>query len=59
MEANRISAVEELMLGGYPQRVLIEGRTEDLPVVITLHGGPGTPVPFCAGARGTVSGIHG
>lgn len=52
IESNRISAVEEFMLGGYPQKVLIEGKSEDLPVVITLHGGPGTPVPFCVGARG-------
>lgn len=49
---NEISAVEEFNLGGYPQKVLIEGKTKNLPVVITLHGGPGTPIPFCVGARG-------
>ena len=52
IEANKISTVEEFMLGGRPQKVLIEGKSDDLPVVITLHGGPGTPVPFCVGARG-------
>ena len=39
-------------LGGYPQKVLIEGRSQELPVVITLHGGPGTPIPFSVGCRG-------
>ena len=52
IQANKVSRVEELNLGGIPQKVLIEGKNEDLPVVITLHGGPGTPVPFCVGARG-------
>ena len=52
IEANKISTVEEFMLGGRSQKVLIEGKSDDLPVVITLHGGPGTPVPFCVGARG-------
>jgi len=52
IEANRISTVEEFALGGHPQKVLIEGKSEGLPVVIALHGGPGTPIPFCVGARG-------
>ena len=52
IEANKISTVEEFMLGGRSQKVLIEGKSDDLSVVITLHGGPGTPVPFCVGARG-------
>lgn len=52
IEANKISTVEEFILGDYPQKVLIEGKSENLPVVITLHGGPGTPIPFCVGARG-------
>ncbi len=50
--ANEISSVEEFNLGGYPQKVLIEGKNREQPVVITLHGGPGTPIPFCVGARG-------
>lgn len=52
IESNKVSSVEEFVLGGYPQKVLIEGKNENLPVVITLHGGPGTPIPFCVGARG-------
>ena len=52
IKANRVSCVEEFVLGGYPQKVMIEGRCEKLPVVITLHGGPGAPIPFCVGTRG-------
>lgn len=52
IEANKVSKVEEFVLGGYLQKVLIEGKYENLPVVITLHGGPGSPIPFCVGARG-------
>ena len=52
IEANKVSSVEEFVLGGYPQKVLIEGKSENFPVVITLHGGPGSPIPFCVGARG-------
>ncbi len=52
IEANEISTVKEFELGGVPQKVLIEGKSANLPVVITLHGGPGTPIPFCVGARG-------
>ena len=55
---NEISAAYEVSqmytfhLGGCDQKVLIEGKTKDLPVVIFLHGGPGTPIPFNAGCRG-------
>ena len=52
IEANKISMIREFTLGGYPQKVLIEGKSENLPVVISLHGGPGSPIPFCVGARG-------
>jgi len=41
-----------LNLGGYDQKILIEGLKKDLPVVICLHGGPGSPVPFSVGCRG-------
>ena len=49
---NEISQLYEFTLGGVSQKVLIEGKTKDLPVVITLHGGPGTPIPLSVGCRG-------
>ena len=49
---NEISRMVEWNLSGYPQKVLLEGRRKELPVVICLHGGPGTPIPFNAGCRG-------
>jgi pimeloyl-ACP methyl ester carboxylesterase len=50
--ANEVSELKVMNLGGYNQKVLIEGKRKDLPVVITLHGGPGTPIPFSVGCRG-------
>ena len=47
-----VSEMHTFHLGGYPQKVLIEGRKKDLPIVIFLHGGPGSPIPFNAGCRG-------
>lgn len=52
IENNKISELLTLKLGGYSQKILIEGKSDDLPIVITLHGGPGTPVPFSVGCRG-------
>lgn len=52
IEQNEISELVTFSLGGYEQRVLIEGKSKNLPVVITLHGGPGTPIPFSVGCRG-------
>ncbi len=49
---NDVSEMYTFLLGGYEQKVLIEGKSKELPVVITLHGGPGTPIPFSAGCRG-------
>ncbi len=49
---NEISAIYEFNLGGYPQKVMIEGKSRKLPVVLFLHGGPGTPIPLSAGSRG-------
>ena len=43
---NEISDLISLSLNGYEQKILIEGKSRTLPVVITLHGGPGTPIPF-------------
>lgn len=47
-----MSEIYEWKLGGYQQKVLLEGKEESLPIVITLHGGPGTPIPFSVGCRG-------
>lgn len=47
-----VSELLELNLGGYNQKILVEGKKKDLPVVICLHGGPGSPVPFGVGCRG-------
>ena len=49
---NEISELCTFSLGGYPQKILIEGKSRNFPVVITLHGGPGTPIPFSVGCRG-------
>lgn len=47
-----VSELVVLNLGGYKQKVLIEGKDRNQPVVIALHGGPGSPVPFSVGCRG-------
>ena len=52
IEQNEISEMCTFSLGGYDQKVLMEGKRRDLPIVIFLHGGPGTPIPFNAGCRG-------
>ncbi len=52
IESCEISEVIQVELGGYKQKIAIEGKSKDLPVVICLHGGPGTPVPFSVGCRG-------
>ena len=49
---NEISNLCTFSLGGYEQKVLIEGKRKDSPIIITLHGGPGTPIPFSVGCRG-------
>lgn len=50
--SNEISELKTYTLNGYPQKVLIEGRKRDNPMILFLHGGPGTPIPFCEGCRG-------
>ena len=49
---NEVSEIHTLNLGGYNQKILVEGKKKDLPIVIFLHGGPGTPIPFSVGCRG-------
>ena len=52
IEGNQVSGMVQWNLGGYPQKVMFDGKQKDLPIVITLHGGPGPPVPFSEGCRG-------
>lgn len=52
IDRNEISQIYSFELGGYLQKVLIEGKSRENPVIITLHGGPGTPIPFSVGCRG-------
>lgn len=49
---NEVSEMKTYCLNGYNQKVLIEGKKKDLPIIVFLHGGPGSPIPFCAGCRG-------
>lgn len=49
---NQVSKIVTYKLGGYDQRVLLDGKYEKNPVLIFLHGGPGAPIPFSAGCRG-------
>lgn len=49
IEKNEVSQVYSFVLGEGEQKVLVEGRSRELPVVICLHGGPGTPIPFSVG----------
>ncbi len=49
---NEVSELHTFLLGGVEQKVLIEGKSKELPVVLTLHGGPGSPIPFSVGCRG-------
>ncbi len=52
IESCQVSEIKTYNLNGYPQRVLFEGKSNAAPIIINLHGGPGSPVPFCAGSRG-------
>lgn len=52
IEENEISELYTFSLGKVPQKVLIEGKSKEFPIVISLHGGPGTPIPFSVGCRG-------
>lgn len=49
---NQVSRLTTYQLGGYAQKVLLDGRSEKNPILIFLHGGPGAPIPFSAGCRG-------
>ena len=47
-----VSEVITVRLGGFDQKISIEGQSKHLPVVIMIHGGPGSPIPFSVGCRG-------
>lgn len=52
IESSEISEVREVNLGGFPQKIMLDGKKKNNPVVICLHGGPGSPIPFSVGCRG-------
>ena len=52
IESCQVSEIKTYNLNGYPQKILVEGKSKSAPIIIYLHGGPGSPVPFCAGSRG-------
>ncbi len=52
MKSCEISTVESMNFGGYTQKIAIEGKSKELPIVVSLHGGPGSPIPFSVGCRG-------
>lgn len=49
---NEISTVKTYNLNGFAQKVLLEGKSRTLPLLVFLHGGPGFPLPFSVGSRG-------
>ena len=55
--ANEISEMVSVELGGIKQNVLIEGKFDDLPVLIAVHGGPGTPIPMGCAYRGVYNNL--
>lgn len=52
IESCEISRLETVHLAGFDQKILIEGKRKNAPVVLFLHGGPGSPIPFSVGCRG-------
>lgn len=52
IESCQVSELKTYNLNGYPQKVLFEGKNCASPIILYLHGGPGSPIPFCAGSRG-------
>lgn len=52
IESNEISLLRTYKLGEWEQKVMIDGKKKENPILIFLHGGPGTPIPFCEGCRG-------
>ncbi|MBB6452056.1 pimeloyl-ACP methyl ester carboxylesterase [Salirhabdus euzebyi] len=44
--------VDELVIGGFKQTILIQGEKKENPILLFLHGGPSMPLPGVAN-RGT------
>jgi pimeloyl-ACP methyl ester carboxylesterase len=49
LRSGSVASLEEVVLNGAPQWILIRGRP-DKPIVLFLHGGPGMPVMYLAHA---------
>ena len=49
--SNGISSLEEITLGDLKQWIFIRGTDQKNPILIFLHGGPGTPVLGMASSR--------
>lgn len=49
---NALSEIRTYRLAGYTQKVLFEGLYKTNPIILTLHGGPGIPIPLGVGCRG-------
>ena len=45
---NAIAKIEYLELGGIEQCILIRSETQNNPVMLFLHGGPGMPIMYMA-----------
>lgn len=52
LKQNEISEMRNVRLGEYNQKILLEGKSKNLPLLVILHGGPAMPVPFGNGYRG-------
>lgn len=51
IENNEVSLIKTYTLGGYEQKVLLDGKSKNNPILLFLHG-VGMPIPFSVGCRG-------